>query len=131
MDSLILDNNSVEIMEIQHRTIALCMKAIFDKIADDTQSCTHIGALLDQLEILCQDKFRFIEQLLEDVNYPSAAEQKRLHGLYLDAINLFKVENEECHTANFLKKFVNLRLEYALNMNQETIMLCDYLLKMK
>lgn len=132
MDSLILDNTldaSIEIMKIQHRTISVYMNTIFEKIVDTSQRCAHIDSLLDQLELLCQKQFEYDEQLLEKVNFPAVAEQKRLHGLYLKAINLFRAENDQCHTTSFINDFIKLRLDYVLNMNKETMMLCDFLLK--
>lgn len=129
MDSLIWDNSSVEIMKMQHHTISVCMNAIFDKLVDNSQSCAHVDGLLDQLELLCQKQFEYDEQLLEEVNCPSVAEQKRLHDLYLKGLNLLKAENGQCHAPSFITNFIKLRIDYVLNMNKETMLLCDSVLK--
>lgn len=118
----------LEVMNIQHRTIALCMNAIFDEIADNLRSCAHVNGLLDQLELLCQNQFRYDEQLLEEVNFPSVADQKNIHGLFLKAITLLKAENTQCHTPSFINDFIDLRLDFILNMNKETMMLCDFII---
>ena len=122
-------NSSIEIMKIQYHTVSVCMNAIHDKIADESQNCAQIDGLLNQLELLCQMLFKYDEQLLEEMNYPAVSEQRRLHDSYLKAIDLFKTENEQCHTAAFMNDFIKLRLDYVLNRDQETMMLCDYLLK--
>lgn len=121
-------NPSVAIMNIQHCKITECMNSIQGEIADIRQSCTHINGLLYQLEQLCQMHFMFEEQLLEEVNYPLAAEQKQLHDLFLKAIDQFKAENDQCHTTTFNADFIKLRLDYVVNMNNETMTLCDFIL---
>ena len=131
MTSLIWDNKlnpSVEIMSIQRSKISECINTINVGIADKLQSCTHINGLLNQLEQLCQMNFMYEEQLLEEVNYPAVAEQKHLHDLFLKAIEPFKTENDQCHTTSFFNDFIKLRLDYILNMNNETIKLCDFII---
>ena len=132
MDSQIWDDkvdSSIEILNIQQRTISVYMNTIYEKIVDSSQRCDHINSLLDQLELLCQKQFEYDEQLLEQVNFPSVAEQRRLHGLYLKAINLFKAENDQCHSASCIKDFLKLRLDFISTINKETMLLCDFLLK--
>ncbi|MBC7949789.1 MAG: hypothetical protein H7Y42_18035 [Chitinophagaceae bacterium] len=118
-------NPSVQIMNIQHSKIAECINTINDEIVDMQHSCTHINGLLDQFEQLCQMLFMYEEQLLEEVNFPSVAEQKHLHDLYLKSIEQFKAENYQCHTASFFNGFIKLRVDFLSNMNKETMILCD------
>ncbi len=132
MDSLIFGDkvdSSIEIMDIQQRTISLYMNTIYEKIVDTSQRCDQVDGLLDQLELLCQKQFEYDEQLLEQVNFPSVAEQRRQHGLYLREINLFKAENDQCHSTSCIKDFLKLRLDFITTLNKETMMLCDFLLK--
>lgn len=133
MDSQILDStvdSRIEIMSIQQRTVSVYMNTIYEKIVDTSQRCDHVSGLLDQLELLCQKQFEYDEQLLEQVNFPSIAEQRRLHGLFVQEIDLFKAENDQCHTTSCIKDFLKLRLDYITTLNRETLMLCDFLLKM-
>ena len=120
-------NPSVEIMKLQRSKIFECMKAIHHEIADTGQSCSHINGLLHQLKLLYQMHFLYEEQLLEEVNFPSAAEQKHLHDLFLESIDQCRTESEQCHTLSFYNSFINLRLDFVLNMNNETMMLCDFI----
>lgn len=132
MDTLIRDNkvdSIIETMNIQQRTVSVYMNTIYEKIVDTSQTCAHINSLLDQLEFLCQKMFEYDEQLWDQMNFPQVAEQRRLHGLYLKAINLFRAENDQCHSTSCIKDFIRLRLDYISNLNNETMMLCDFLLK--
>ena len=121
-------NPSVEVIYEQSCKISECMKNIFDVITDDRQSCACISGLIEQLELLCQMHFKFEDQLLEELNYPSALKQKKLNDSFLKAVGQFKTENIQCHTPSFFNSFVELRLDFLANMNNETLMLCDFIL---
>lgn len=121
-------NPSVEIMNIQRGKITECINTIQHDITDMRQSCVHINGLLYQLEQLCQMHFMYEEQLLEEVKYPSIGEQKHLHGLFLKAIESFNTETDQCHSPFFINDFIKLRLDFVINMNNETMTLCDFII---
>ena len=127
-------NPRVEIMNMQHRKISECIKTIHDEIADARQSCSHVNDLLYQLEQLCQMQFMYKEQLLEEVNYPSAAKQKHLHALLLKAIDQLKSEIEflkgklqlEQKSTRMLKSFISERnLSNDLRVYQKYLCVAD------
>jgi hemerythrin len=101
------------------------MKTIHNEIADRQQSCSHINGLLHQLKLLYQMHFMYEEQLLEEVHYSSAEEQKQLHELFLKSIDQCTTENDQCHSLSLFNYFIKLRLDFVLYMNKETMMLCD------
>jgi hypothetical protein len=66
-------------------------------------------------------------QLLEEISFPSLAEQKLLFESLLKNIESIRVKNDQCHTPSFFEDFIRLRLDFVFNMNNETRILCDYL----
>jgi len=120
-------NPSVEIMRMQRRKIYECENTIFKEIADRRQNCSHINGLMYQLKFLYKMHFMYEEQLLEELNVPAAAEQKKIHDLFLKSFDNLKAEDGQCHTSSYIFDFINLRLEFVSNMNKETMMLCDFI----
>jgi hemerythrin len=118
-------NPSIEILYIQHNKISECMKMLYDEISNPQQRCPIIIDLLDQLELLFQLHYNYWEQLVEEFNYSSAVEQKKLHTLFLSAIHRLKVENNQCNREYFFNEFIKLRLEHIENTNNETKVLCN------
>jgi hemerythrin-like metal-binding protein len=130
MTSIIWDNKinpSIEVMKIQRQTISVCMNTILDDLADFSQKCDHINELLDQLALLCQIHFKYEEQLLEELNYPPTSKQKSLHDLFLKDIEQLKSDNDQSHSPAIVNNFIKLRLDFIRNMNNETMMLCDFM----
>lgn len=127
LDSYKQFNPTVQIMNIQRSKISECIRKINDDIEDTEQNCTHINELMSQLEQLCQLHFMYEMQLLEEISFPSLAEQKLLFESLLKDIESIKVKNDQCHTPSFYEDFIRLRLDFVFNMNNETRILCDYL----
>ncbi len=121
-------NPIVGVMNIQLCKIFECISFIQDGIFDTQRSCANINGLLDQLEQLCQMHFMYEEKLLEELDFPSVAEQTHLHDLFLKAIGQLKSENNQCHTPSYCSGFIQLRLDFVSNMNKETMMLCDLIM---
>jgi hemerythrin len=103
------------------------MTMIYHKIIDSFQECYPIQVLLDQLKQLCQIHFMYEEQLLEELDYLTAAEDKLLHDMFMESIDRFKIENNQCHTSTILNDFIKLRLEFITYMLNETKLLSDYI----
>jgi hemerythrin len=119
---------TVDLINIHFNKIEECIKYINDDIADEDGSCEHTRELINQLEQLCQLNFMYEEQLLEGLNYPSVNEQKILHKLFFETFEPFKHESSQCHSSNFIKDFINIRLELVTNMNNDTMKLCDFII---
>jgi hemerythrin len=120
-------NPSVEIIKIQRSKIRECENTIHHEIADTQQSCAHINDLLCQLKLLYEMHFMYEEQLLEEVNVASAEGQKHVHDLFLKSIDQLRTENDQCHTFSFNNNIIQLRLDFISIMNNETMMLCDFI----
>lgn len=131
MSPLVWNENldpTVEIINIQRIKIDECIKAIDHDVGDVEGSCAHICDLLNQLEQLCQLHFMYEERLLEGLNFPSIAEQKKLHDAFMKAFELIKAGSNQCHTPAFIKGFMELRLDFTKNINTETMKICDYII---
>ncbi len=122
-------NPSVEIMRMQRSKILECEQAIYHDIVDKDQSCEHVNGLLHQLTDLYKMHFMYEEQLLEEVNVPSVAEHKNIHEVFLASLNHLTTDDGQCHSSSFVTDFINMRLDFAANINKETMMICDFIIK--
>ena len=120
-------NTGVEAIDAQHRKIFDYMTDIYHALADNQQKCDAFNGMLDQLELLCQMHFLNEQQMVDDINYPSVPEHKRLHDLFLTRIDLFKIDSKQCHTPSILNNFTNLREDFITHMLNETTLFCDFI----
>jgi hemerythrin len=94
---------------------------------DLRRSCAQINEMLEQLKQVCLTHFRYEEQILEELHYPPTAEQKQVHDTFLSSIDALKCSDSQCHSPASVTNFLQLRLAYIANTNNETIMLCNYI----
>ncbi|MDA8414540.1 MAG: hypothetical protein M0023_12245 [Desulfobacteraceae bacterium] len=118
---------SVELIKRQRRRIFECENSIQHEINDMGQSCAHVNGLLYQLKLLYKLHFMYEEQLLEELHVPAAAEQKKMHDMFLKSIDELKTENDSCHSSSYIYDFYKLKLDFISTMNDETRMLCDFI----
>ncbi len=119
-------NTGVETMDVQHRKIFDYMTTIYHVLADNQQVCDPLNGMLDQLELLCQMHFLNEQQLMDDINYPSASEHKRIHDLFLATIGQFKIQSSKCHSPNILNEFLKLKEDFIIHMLKESTALRDF-----
>lgn len=130
MESFIWENrfsSGIETLDAQRQKIFECMTMIYRAIADSGDKCDAINDLLDQLEILCKIHYMDEEQLMEDINYPLAADHKMQHDLHLSTIDQFKVDNRECYTISTLNDFIKLRETFISHMLDESMVLSQFI----
>jgi len=120
---------SVEIMRMQRNKIRECEQAIYHDIVDEDQSCAHVNGLLHQLKYLYKMHFMYEEQVLEEVNLPSVAEHKNIHEVFLTSLDHLTTDDSQCHSSSYVTDFINMRLDFAANVNKETMMICDFTIK--
>jgi len=120
-------NPSVELIKTQRSQIYECENTIHLGINNTLQNCTHINELLCQLKLLYKMHFMYEEQLFDELNVPAASELKKIHDLFLKSIDQLKTENNQCHTPSYSYDFIKLKLDFILNLNTETKMLCDFI----
>src|SRR6185369_7170427 len=106
-------NTGLETMDAQHQKIFDFMTTIYKAIPDSHLKCDNFNSMLDQLALLCQMYFITEEQLMDEKNYPSAAEHKRQHNLFLATIDQLKIENNQCHTTSILIDFIHIREDFV------------------
>jgi len=117
----------VEIIKMQRSKIRECENAILKEISDAGQSCAHVNSLLCQLKLLFKMHFMYEEQLLEEVDVAAAEEQKHIHDSFLMSFDHLNSDNDQCHTLSYMYDIQQLRLTHSMIMNNETIMLCDFI----
>ena len=122
-------NMGFEAMDAQRKKIFSCMTTICHDIADKHFQCDSINGALDQLEILSQIYFLNEDQMMEDMNYPLAAEHKHQHDLFLATIDRFKIDNSQCHTTSILNDFIKIREDFIAHMLNEATMLSEFINK--
>ena len=120
-------NASVEIIYIQRRKIFECMTTIYYKITDLRHECYPINNLIDQLKQLCNIHFIYEDQLLGELDYQSADEDRLLHEKFMSSIDHIKIEKNQCHMATIIYEFINLRLEFITYLLNETKLFCDFI----
>jgi hemerythrin len=120
-------NPTVDLINIHFNKIDECIRYITEDIVDVNRDCKHTEGLINQLEQLCQLHFKYEEQLLEGLQYPSVDELKSLHSSFIDTFESFKVGSGQCHTTSFINSFIKLRMDFVTNMNTETMKLCDFI----
>jgi hemerythrin-like metal-binding protein len=120
-------NTGIDALDVQNRKIIDYMTMLHNEIVDVRQKCESLNNQFDQLTLLCQMHFMDEERLMDEMNYPLAAEHKRLHDLFLATVDRFKVENNQCHTVGILNDFNNLRGDFITHMLNETLLLSDFI----
>jgi hemerythrin len=132
MASLVWNNKlnpAVDLLNIYFNKIDECVKYINDDILDTHCGCEHIVDLINQLEQLYQLQFMYEEQLLEGLSYPQVDKQKVFHKSFLRTFEQFKLKSDQCHSPIFINDFNKLRLDLVSNMNNETMNICDFIIK--
>ena len=120
-------NTGVEVIDAQHKSIFEYMTRIYNRLVDDKQSCEPINSKLDQLTIICKVHFMEEENLMDELDYPSASEHKHLHDMFLADIDRVKIANKQCHTPAVLNDFINLRDSFISHILNETQEISNYL----
>jgi hemerythrin len=116
----------VEIMDAQHRKIFDCMTRIYNEMSDNHRTCDSCDGMLSQLELFCRLHFLEEERLMDEMAYPSTAEHKHRHDLFLVAIDRFRIENNQCHAPGVLNEFIDLGEDFIAHMLNETVVLGDF-----
>lgn len=119
--------SGAEAIDAQHRKIFDMITSIHNELEDNNKKCAHFNGMLDQLELLCQLHFIDEEKFMEEINYPSTADHKHLHDLFLATIDRFKIGNKQCHAPNIINDFINIREDFISHMLNETMLLSNFI----
>jgi hemerythrin len=130
MNSFVWDNKfdtGIESLDAQHRKIFDYMTTIYEELTDVHQKCSQFNNLFDQLELLCQMHFMDEERMMDDMSYPSTAEHKHLHDLFLATVDQFKIDYKQCHSSNVVNDFNKLRWDFVTHVMNETLVLGEFI----
>ena len=130
MASYISENNSnmiFDVMDAQHAKIVDYMNSIYNDMVDNNLRSNQFNAMLDRLEILCQLHFLEEDTLMDNIEYPSAAEHKHLHDLFLTSIDRIRNENHKNHSSNMLNDFIVLRGTFLSHIQEESMPLGKFI----
>ena len=131
MASLVWDNKldpTVDVINMHFAKIDECIKYINADIEDSEVDCEHTNALIHQLEQLCELHFMYEEKLLEGINFTLANEQKKQHDLFLKTFESLKLASGQCHSPDFVKDFIKIRMGFVASVNNDTMKLCDFII---
>jgi hemerythrin len=98
----------LEPMDIQHMKILDMMTSIHNLLSDK-QQIDAIDEMLDQFDIYCKMHFYEEERLMEGMNFPSIAEHKRQHDLFILNLDRFKSADLANQNRNFAVDFEKVK----------------------